>query len=267
MFDRKSKAYKVTLGLIVFTTLWGFAYSFIAWVPCVPVNTFWDMTSNGSNCYGYGSHDLTVFVGTYESHTAMNMVLDAIILTVPLSLLFKDTSTSIARLRLVGLLSMGCVVLALAAWRLQTMVENQVATYPTRDPTWYGPTSILLAALETNAASICASVPIFWPVFTSSWGGIFVTQEVKITHETRYLDEEDRDSLTHSGSMHSRNGSESQVCIMDGTGDGRKGNKHYRDSYILRQVDPLRSKDDREQPSAMAGDVAQSESPRKWMKF
>lgn len=147
------------------------------------------------------------------------------------------------------------------------MVENQVATYPTRDPTWYGPTSILLAALEINAASICASVPIFWPVFTNSWGGIFVTQEVKITHETRYMDEDDGDSLTRH-SMHSRTGSDSQLSIVDSSaGGGRKGNsKHYRDSYILRQVDPLRLKDDREQPSALGGDSI-TEEPRKWMKF
>lgn len=149
------------------------------------------------------------------------------------------------------------------------MIENQVATYPTRDPTWYGPISIILAALEINAASICASVPIFWPVFKSSWSGIFVTQEVKITHETRYIDEEeDIGSLTREASMHSRAGSESQMSIVEsGGGLGKKGpnKKHYRDSYILRQVDPLRLKDGREQASAVAGDIA--EEPRKWTKF
>jgi hypothetical protein len=41
------------------------------------------------------------------------------------------------------------------------MIPSQVATYPTRDPTWYGSISIMLAALEINAASICASVPVF----------------------------------------------------------------------------------------------------------
>jgi hypothetical protein len=147
------------------------------------------------------------------------------------------------------------------------MVENQVATYPTRDPTWYGPTSILLAALEINAASICASVPIFWPVLTSNWSGIFVTQEVKITHELRYNEEKDGDSLTR-GSMHSRNGSEFELRTVDSSsGTDRIGNnKHYRDSYILRQVDPLRLKDAREQPSAMGGDLSIQKS-RKWTKF
>ncbi|KAH8200488.1 hypothetical protein TruAng_005381 [Truncatella angustata] len=268
VFERGTTIYKITFGLVVFTSLWGFAYSFIAWVPCVPVSTYWDMSSDGKNCYGYGSHYPASFVGTYESHTATNMILDAIILIVPLPLLFKNGATTAARARLIALLSMGCIVLALAAWRLQTIVETQVATYPTRDPTWYGPISILLAALEINAASICASVPIFWPVLSSGWSGIFVTQEVKITHESRYIDDEDRDSLTRSGSMHSRNGSESQISIVESGGarGNKDGKKHYRDSFILRQVDPLRLKDDREQPSAIRGDSIGDE-PRKWTKF
>lgn len=143
------------------------------------------------------------------------------------------------------------------------MVSNQVATYPTRDPTWYGPLSILLAALEVNAASICASVPIFWPVFATTWSGIFVTQEVKVTSESRYVDE-DGDSLTHRRSIGS------QLSIVDSDGRHHKNttstNKHYRDSFILRQVDPLRQKDDRDMPSALVCDSPKDEH-RKYVKF
>ncbi|KAI1875455.1 hypothetical protein JX265_004513 [Neoarthrinium moseri] len=261
IFDRGTSMYKITLGVTIFTALWGIAYSVIAWVPCVPVSDYWDLYSDGKRCYGYGSHTPYSFVATYESHSAFNMALDTIVFIIPIPLLFKDGVTTAARLRLVALLSMGCIVLALAAWRLQTMIANQVATYPTRDPTWYGPISIILAALELNAASICASVPIFWPVFTQNWSGIFVTQEVKITRESRY-NEEDRDSLTR-GSYHSRVGSDTELSIVEST-SGKK-NQHYRDSYILRQVDPLRMPDDRDQPSARAGDP--KDQSRKWTKF
>lgn len=109
VFERGTKTYRVVFGLIIFTALWGFAYSFIAWVPCVPVTTYWDLSSNGSNCYGYGSHHPPTFVGTYESHTAINMILDAVILAIPLPLLFKDGATSAGRVRLAALLSMGCM--------------------------------------------------------------------------------------------------------------------------------------------------------------
>jgi hypothetical protein len=62
------------------------------------------------------------------------------------------------------------------------MVQYQAGWYPTHDPTWYGPVSILLGVLEIHAASACASIPIFWPILSPylSMGGIFVTHEIDI---------------------------------------------------------------------------------------
>lgn len=67
------------------------------------------------------------------------------------------------------------------------------------DPTWYGPKSITLAALEVDLASICASIPTFWPILSqrllrvggAGAGSIFVTQEVHITHQHRRLSSDD----------------------------------------------------------------------------
>lgn len=149
-------------------------------------------------------------------------------------------------------------VIVLASWRLQTIVSHQVATWPTRDPTWYGPISILLAALEVLAASICASVPIFWPVVTNSWGKIFVTKEIQVTSESRFGDEVDTDVLT--GRQHSRSGSDGNLSRSD-----RDKTGYYRDSYILRQVDPLRKSVERVQVSASQG--SQDDDARKWVKL
>ena len=47
-----------------------------------------------------------------------------------------------------------------------------------------------MAALETSAACICASIPIFWrPMFKTAsdfLGQIFVTKEVKVTSQNRF---------------------------------------------------------------------------------
>ena len=37
--------------------------------------------------------------------------------------------------------------------------------------------------VEINLACVCASLPIFWPVFTIGWSGIMVTYEVNVTRE------------------------------------------------------------------------------------
>lgn len=121
-------------------------------------------------------------------------------------------------------------------WRLQTIIQTKATTYPVADPTWYGPKSIVLATIEVNLASICASIPVFWPILSQSLNKIFVTQEVHVVHQHRrlsggehdhrqcgYLDEgegcaaEDHYELRASESgttSHSRAGSESSLNLF-----------------------------------------------------
>ncbi|KAI1372497.1 hypothetical protein F4677DRAFT_264072 [Hypoxylon crocopeplum] len=263
IFERGVFVYRFSIVLIVFTALWGIAYSFLAWVPCVPVREFWKLGGDGT-CYAYGSHYAKPFVATFESHAAVNMVLDTLVLIMPLPLFFREGTTIGTRMRLIGLLSMGAFVLVFATWRLITILEHQVATWPTRDPTWYGSISIVLAVLEVDAASICASVPIFWPVLRDlEWGKIFVTQEVNITRETRYM-EDDEDRLTRN-TTHSRTGSEADLGGNHSHKGSRNKETYYQDSYVLSQVDPLRTSVDRVHVSAR-GDTAKGSS-NKWMKI
>lgn len=107
-YGRGKSIWHFTLYTAIFTALWGFAYSFMAWFPCFPVKSFWENPPDAA-CYGYGSDSPTQFVGTYESHTAVNMVLDFIVLIIPIPLLFKEGSTLRQRLRIVALLAMGSV--------------------------------------------------------------------------------------------------------------------------------------------------------------
>ena len=51
------------------------------------------------------------------------------------------------------------------------------------DPTWDNATTAGLACLEAHLASVCAALPVFWPVLTTAFGRIFVTTEVSVTRE------------------------------------------------------------------------------------
>ncbi|KAI0599508.1 hypothetical protein F4775DRAFT_113139 [Biscogniauxia sp. FL1348] len=250
---------RLIVCVIVFTALWGLAYSVLAWMPCIPVWQFW-VSDPGANCYAYGSPEPAPFVATFTSHTVINMSLDITVLLIPLPLFFKEGATFSTRMRLVGLLTMGTLVIVLAIWRLVTILQHQVATWPTRDPTWYGPISLILAVLEIDAAAVCASVPIFWPVLTVKWGNIFVTQEINITHEARYVDD-DEDRLTR-GPSHGRCGSD--VEVGNGAMPGAK-EMYYKDSYIMSQVDPLRSQAERVVATAKSDSIRGGS--RKWVKI
>lgn len=82
-------------------------------------------------------------------------------------------------------------------------MEHKAGTYPTFDPTWYGPITIVMAGLETASACICASIPVFWgPMMTSAshlLGHIFVTKEVQVTTEHRFSNLDSSDKFDRHG--------------------------------------------------------------------
>lgn len=70
--------------LIIITSLWGFVFSFLAWVPSVPISANWDYTDTTATRYGYSSTRKDLFVATFIVHGACNMALDVAILALPL---------------------------------------------------------------------------------------------------------------------------------------------------------------------------------------
>ncbi|KAH8648540.1 hypothetical protein BX600DRAFT_116200 [Xylariales sp. PMI_506] len=242
--------------LVFFVSLWGAAFSFMAWFPCFPVAGYWDWTLD-AKCYGYGSLDPDVFYAIYAASSSMNLVFDVIILAIPVQLYFGEDSSRRTKMGLLAVLFMGGLVNFFSIWRVATIVQHRATTYPTFDPTWYGPISILLACLEVDVSIMCASIPVFWPVVTSRLDRIFVTQEIKIERAHRFSTIDDEYELhrgpsytagvpgidgeieprspsrASSGRSSSLNRSRSQKT----GGYGRDG--YYKDKYIMAQVDPL----------------------------
>ncbi|CAK7219473.1 hypothetical protein SCUCBS95973_003833 [Sporothrix curviconia] len=247
--------------LIVIVAVWGATFSFLAWVPCLPVSTYWDAVisfsqgtggRSGSHgtCYGFGiSTDRTAFI----AHTAINMALDICVLAVPIPLYLgsrptrHDTAkaattivvTGTGRLRIragiIVLLLLGALVNVVAAWRLALLIGSGSSVLETYvDSTFYAPDTVLLASLEVNLSSICASVPIFWPVLRQQVFRILVTKEVEITRDEHGGGSTETDSSSGYGS------DDEMGMIKTKMGRTANSNGHYGDSFIRDQVDPLR---------------------------
>lgn len=111
LYQRGTRLYNTCRGLAVFVSLWGIVYSIIAWVPCVPVSDYWtvlhEQDISGVKCYGYGSQSVEVFKATYESHAAVNMVLDLVVMALPIPLYFEAGAHGRTRMGLVGIIIMG----------------------------------------------------------------------------------------------------------------------------------------------------------------
>lgn len=98
----------MSLGLVVFTALWGLAYGFLAWFPSIPIDAYWHPLEPAAR-YGYGTPDATVFVAIYASHTATNMMLDVLVLAVAAPLFFESRIRKHSYWGLAGLFSLGVV--------------------------------------------------------------------------------------------------------------------------------------------------------------
>lgn len=257
LFQHRKNLRRLCIGLIVFTSIWGAAYGFLAWVPCLPVHGFWNQDPKAT-CYAFGNGLGKAFTITYETHSAINMVLDVLVLAIPVPLYFEKDTTPRVRLGLIGLFMIGVLVNAMAVWRLQTIIEHQAATYPTPDPTWYGPISMLLALIEVDLSAIAASIPIFWPVLQMAWGKIVVTKEVEVNFEDRY--DYGLDSASRS-----RSGSQSQLRKQRSMSSNKE--THYHDSFVLDHVDPLRRSSRQGVAARVMGGNEKREDGRKWYRF
>ncbi|KAI1461134.1 hypothetical protein F4805DRAFT_454071 [Annulohypoxylon moriforme] len=253
IFERGTRARFVCWVGLAISALWGLGFSFCALFPCFPVRGFWEWQTP-ARCYGFGSKVSAEIAGTFAAHTGSNVVLDALVLAVVIPLYFRRETAWKQRLGIGLLLLLGVVVLLISIWCLQTIIDHKAGTSPVLDPTWYGPKSIILAALEVDLASICASIPTFWPHLSQTLlGSIFVTQEVHITHQHRRLSgDSSYDTTTSANPGHYELQSPTRRKEEEDGGEGGgaivvrvtakpslpKMGGHYRDDFVLNSVVP-----------------------------
>ncbi|PVI00608.1 hypothetical protein DM02DRAFT_562695 [Periconia macrospinosa] len=240
----------ICLSLLGIITAWGFTYGFLTWVPCFPIQAFWDRFKYpNAKCYGFGFdfNKMNDFVGLFVSHTALNMVFDFTIFITPMVLFTTPKLKRKNIFALGGILAFGSIVVMISVWRLYTIIETQAATKPYLDFTWWAPKPLILSCLEIDLAIMVASMPVFWPVVESSFTAIFVTHEVQITEHRRLEDEDDVYELKEGkdgkrkNSLKSNSGNSQEELTkqssderkLDGVGD------HYKDPYNIAQVDPF----------------------------
>ncbi|RWA10581.1 hypothetical protein EKO27_g4540 [Xylaria grammica] len=194
IFHEDLRARKVCWFFIVLSALWGLAFSIIAIVPCAPLSGFWNWAEE-SHCYGFGSKNSNEIGGTYAAHVGSNVILDLIVLAIPIPQYFHTFKQKKQRVGFSIMFLLGVGINIVSIWRLHIIIKTRAGTYPVVDPTFYAPQSIVFAALEVDLASIVASIPVFWPMLTQSWGNIFVTQEVHVTRHHRRLSGDDQFEL------------------------------------------------------------------------
>ena len=88
----------------------------------------------------------------------------------------------------VSIILMGIRVVIMSFLRLWTILKYQRTPADAMNFTWWYPLALIVSCLEINFAIMCASMPIFWPVFVQSMSQMFVVTkevEVRVEYEDR----------------------------------------------------------------------------------
>jgi hypothetical protein len=99
-------ARRVTILLIVVSSLWGLAFFVLAIFPCNPIDKDW-FPQKGGKCIGWGSKDPDEFFSMFAGHSASNMVLDLFVLVTPIPFLGMLRIAGKSRAGLITLFSLG----------------------------------------------------------------------------------------------------------------------------------------------------------------
>ncbi|KAL1799499.1 hypothetical protein ACET3X_003536 [Alternaria dauci] len=170
----------LTWTMIVICALWGLTFLCLALFSCRPIAKNWDATLEGT-CVAWGSKNPDEFFGVFLGHAASNCVLDVLVLLVPVPFVTTLRIAGKGRAGLIGVFSLGCVVVIVAICRMIVMSVNKAGTEPILDMSFHTPMIYILAVLEVNFAIMTASIPIFWPaIVTLASNKIFVVKEVQI---------------------------------------------------------------------------------------
>ncbi|KAL6702642.1 hypothetical protein ACN47E_001265 [Coniothyrium glycines] len=174
-----------TISLLVLVVVWGTAFCFLAWFPCVPIRGFWDkMMIPPAKCYGFGYRTAHEARLTLLAFAGSNMCLDVLVFLLPFTEYFRSDLGRKELIAMTGLLAMGSIAVIMALLRLWSGLKNNGSALLLFDFTYWLPEVIVFSCLEVDFAIMCASMPIFWPTIKAAWSRIYITNEVIVTHET-----------------------------------------------------------------------------------
>ncbi|KAK3389735.1 hypothetical protein B0H63DRAFT_464238 [Podospora didyma] len=183
IFEADSKRILICKCLIFIIAIWGMIFAIFTWLPCIPLDAFWDFSLIDAKCWGFGSRHLSEFMHYFVSQAITTSIFDLVIFILPAHLYFQPGAQKKTRIALLCLFAMGLAVILLTLWRMAYVIQMERAGAGSFDPTWYSPTAAGLANLEIHLAVACAALPVFWPGLERTWNKIFVTCEVSVTTE------------------------------------------------------------------------------------
>lgn len=191
--------------ILVLSVLSGVTFAVCGWFSCYPIAAFWDKTIKNPHCWGFASRDRRDFMIINITQVVTSATLDLMVFLIPAWLYFQPGTVRAARLSMCCLFVLGLCANLCSILRAVYIIKRTAVEEGGFDPSWDNPTVMGLASFEVHLATICAALPIFWPVLKETWNRIFVTFEVSVTQEYREFPSRDATGVELQSASSERN--------------------------------------------------------------
>jgi hypothetical protein len=118
IFKPGSRQAVLCRSMIIMVSIWGSIFAVIAWVPCVPLEGYWNFSMADARCWGLGSHDWDEFMRYFVGQAITTALLDFVVFAIPAQLCFKPATRRRTRIALLCLFGLGLGYVNLVLWRL-----------------------------------------------------------------------------------------------------------------------------------------------------
>ncbi|KAJ2973277.1 hypothetical protein NUW58_g8977 [Xylaria curta] len=153
LFNINNRYFKKSCyAMMVFVLAWGVAVLLTTVFQCTPVRAAWDKTILDLKCF-----DLAAFV---IGSNVPNILADAVIIVLPLPLLW---SLKLSVMRKLGLIALFLVAAITTIISLLRVIFN--ANINPMDATWNFVTVAILSTVEVSVGVCCACMPVTYPLF------------------------------------------------------------------------------------------------------
>lgn len=107
IFKPESRLALLCKSLIAIIAIWGTVFAIIAWIPCIPLEAFWDSSITGARCWGFGSRRIGEFMRYFVAQAITTALLDFVVFIIPAHLYFKSDTPMKTRIALLCLFGLG----------------------------------------------------------------------------------------------------------------------------------------------------------------
>lgn len=154
IFSVSSNRFKwVCVIVAIFVTAYSIMLLCIVLLACIPIESNWDAAVTG-HCIDFGS--------ALSAASSLNVVSDALVLVLPIPLIWRIKTSIVRRCQIMGIFLLGSFIIVVSI--IRTIYIGQSSFSAGLDDLWGNSYPVIWSTIEPGLAIVAACLPVLRPV-------------------------------------------------------------------------------------------------------